>query len=90
MIRKPFAKLFDTPDGQLLYFKHLDEDELPVITVMGAALGGICPSVHLGYDDEDHRDRIFEEISQHDADMMAKDLTNTVCKMFPSSMGKAG
>jgi hypothetical protein len=82
-----FAKLFDTPNGQLLAFKTLGDDDDPIIRIIGEAVGGVVPSASLGYEgDEDRRDAAFEKLNQSGAEQQAKGFRDMLTKMFPKSI----
>lgn len=82
---EPFAKLFDTPHGQLLFYKTTNEDDEPIIRVIGAAVGGVVPSAGLAYDTEADRDAGFEKVNQEGAEPQAKAFHDMLAKMFPQS-----
>lgn len=70
----PFAKLFDTPSGQLLLFKCESDDEDPALKVMAAPVGDISPSAILSYDTEAKRDLAFDRIGQDGAERFSTQL----------------
>ena len=78
-----FAKLFDTPDGQLLAFMDTEDDE-PVVVLKGEPRHGVLPSMTLsGYpDDEEGQKREFEAIDQAKADETAKSLAAALDGIF--------
>jgi hypothetical protein len=70
-----FAKLFDTPHGQLLVFMDMDNDE-PILRVMGAPVRGVCPATSFsGWDDPDVGQRkAFDMTDQEHAEKLAAAL----------------
>lgn len=79
----PFAKLFDTPDGQLLAFLDSTDDYEPAIKVIAAAVNGVVPSATLSgwTDGEQGQQRAFTLIDQAAAEHHAKALRNVVRDM---------
>jgi len=75
---EPFAKLFDTPHGQLLAYLDDDEEERPSIRVIGAYVRGVRPAANLGYDDDDAQRRGFEKFDQEMANGTAADFFRLV------------
>ena len=77
-----FAKMFDTPHGQLLaYCDYDDADYQYVVRVIGAGVDGVTPRANLGYDSEEDRQRGFDKIDQAGAEEMALRLHNLVAGM---------
>jgi hypothetical protein len=78
----PFAKLFDTPHGQLLAFLDQTEDYEPAIKLMGAEHAGVCPAMTLsGWDDaEEGQARAFAAIDQAAAEKHAAGFHNMLAK----------
>jgi len=78
-----FAKLFDTPHGQLLAFMDTEDDE-PVVVLKGEPRNGVLPSVTLsGYSDEEvGQKREFEAIDQAKADSTAKSMHDAMASLF--------
>ncbi len=71
-----FAKLFDTPDGQLLAFLDETDDSEPAVTVIGARVEGVRPKVKMsGWPDGEAGQRLaFDKIDQALANKSAADL----------------
>ena len=78
-----FAKIFNTPHGQLLAFMDTENDE-PVIVLKGAAFKGVVPSATLsGWKDEEAgQQREFDEIDQAKADDTAKALHSAIANLM--------
>jgi hypothetical protein len=78
-----FAKIFDTPHGQLLAFMDTEDDE-PVIVVKGEAYKGVLASASLsGWKDEEvGQQREFDEIDQAKAEDTAKFLRSALVKLM--------
>lgn len=71
----PFAKLFDTPDGQILVtIDWDDDDEVDVVNIRAASRHGIVPAMKLGGwpDDEAGARKAFEAIGQDEAERQAR------------------
>lgn len=67
-----FTKTFDTPAGQLLYFKTLTEDREYAIVVVGEDIDGITPKAVLSYESSDKdRDNAFDDLTQEAAEAIA-------------------
>lgn len=78
-----FAKLFDTPHGQLLVtrdFEGDDGDEL--VIVRGAGLPGYKAETQYRYDHAAEADQAFEAFSQDDADRVGRALTTILADMI--------
>lgn len=77
-----FAKLFDTPHGQLLVFME-DGDDEPVIRVIGAVYEGVQPSATLsGWpNDEEGQQAAFDSIGQEQANNLASDFRSMLEKL---------
>lgn len=72
---EPFAKLFDTPDGQILVtIDWDDDDEKDVVNIRAAARHGIVPAMKLGGwpEDEAGARNAFDAIGQAEADKQAR------------------
>lgn len=78
----PFAKLFETPDGQLLVTHDYDDDQYPEapyrVVFRGAQHEGVDPSVTFGWATEAERDVAFASVMQERADHTARELAATV------------
>lgn len=80
-LNEPFAKLFDTPHGQLLAYLDEDDEGQPAITVIGADYRGVRPSAKLsGYSDATQA-QVFNEFDQSSADKMAANLHLAAAKL---------
>lgn len=76
---KPFAKLFDTPHGQLLAVRKYDaESDSDQIVVRGAAVDGVCPTTLHSYESEEAAERQFATIDQAKAERTAARLNAMV------------
>ena len=75
-----FAKLFDTPDGQLLVTKEFDDgEENPYrISMRSEDQHGVDPSIAFGWATDLERDEAFDSVDQARADKTAAELTATV------------
>jgi hypothetical protein len=69
----PFAKLFDTADGQLLVYK-VDSGDRAGIQVVGAPVGGRTPTAMLVYETVADRDANFDTLCPGDAAAVAAQL----------------
>lgn len=78
----PFAKLFDTPDGQLLVtheYDDTDHGEAPYrLNFRGEQHKGVDPAISFGWPTETERDEVFDRVTQEDADRQARELAATV------------
>ena len=78
----PFAKLFDTPDGQLLVTHEYDDTDHPDapyrLTFRGEQHKGVDPAVSFGWPTEAERDEAFASTMQERADHTARELAQTV------------
>ena len=76
MNNETFAKLFNTPHGQLLYYLDETEDGQPSITIIGAYVRGLRASAVLsGWPDgEEGQLRNFVTIDQEMAEQTAAHL----------------
>ena len=72
--REEFARIFETPHGQLLAFLTQDDVEKPGICVMGALVRGVRPQVKLSYDDEEAQARGFAELTSDTVNEIAASL----------------
>jgi len=81
----PFAKLFDTAHGQILYYLDETEHEEPAITVIGAYVRGVRPSVKLsGWPDgEAGQLRNFAKIDQAMAEATAAQFQRMADDLAP-------
>jgi hypothetical protein len=86
---KQFAKLFDTPHGQMLYYLDDTDDEEPAIMVIGAYVRGVRPSAKLsGWPDEEAGQlRAFAEIEQAAADETAAAFYRMADDLAPRDSG---
>lgn len=77
-----FAKLFNTPNGQLLVTHEFDEDEHPDapfrLLFRGEAYRGTDVSIAFGWPDEQGRNNAFASVDQNRADSTAHELASTV------------
>lgn len=79
-----FAKLFETPDGQLLVVTDSDgEEDGPRLTIRAASIDGVTPQISHGpwSDDSegwDHVHRLLADFDQAQADDWAAKLTAMV------------
>jgi hypothetical protein len=79
---KTFAKLFDTPSGQLLATRdEQEDDDTWPIRMRGAEVGGCTPASVLGFYTEAERDAAFDRICQADAEKSAAHLRSAVVAM---------
>lgn len=78
----PFAKLFDTPDGQVLVTHEYDDGEYPEVpyrlTFRGAQHKGVDPAISFGWPTEAERDEAFASVYQERANHTARELAATV------------
>ena len=85
-----FAKLFDTPHGQLLATRDYDDDESPekpyTITARGQGNDVADPSMTFTWETAEERDAAFEAIDQEAADQCAAMLAG----MLVGFSGKRG
>lgn len=86
----PFAKLFDTPDGQLLVTKEFDDiehDDAPYrLSLRGEGVKGVDASISFGWASEAERNEVFDRCAQDDADRQARELAQTLANfMAPQS-----
>lgn len=84
-----FAKIFDTPHGQLLAFMDTENDE-PVIVLKGEPYKGVIPSATIsGWDDEEvGQQREFDAIDQAKAEGTAKSLRQAVASLMKNEEGE--
>lgn len=81
-----FAKLFDTPHGQLLAYLDDDTDSKDFnIVVRGAAVNGVIPSAKLSYDSEESRLSGFDKFSQDGAEHQAAAFNRLVSELGQSA-----
>ena len=87
----PFAKLFDTPDGQILVTHEYDEDEHPDapfrLQFRGQDYRGTGVSIAFGWPDEQRRDAAFASVDQARADSTARELASTVRRFMSGGPG---
>lgn len=87
---RKFARLFDTPDGQLLITKEFDDEEHPDapyrLRIRGEGIKGIDASLSYGWDTPAQRREAFDEFTQGQAEVAAKDLAATL-RNFSSNLG---
>lgn len=83
MKNEPFAKMFDTPNGQILYAIDITDDDEPCIRVRGAYVDDVKPEAKLIYHGENDRDAAFGKISQEMADETAAKLAAAVAGLAP-------
>lgn len=72
-----FAKLFDTPHGQLLLTKEFEDEEYQ-LTARGQDFGGASPAVSFTFETQEARDAAFDTATQEQADATAAQLDSTV------------
>lgn len=87
---RPFAKLFDTPDGQLLVTKEFDDiehDDAPYrLSLRGEGIKGVDATISFGWGSDAERDDVFAQCGQDDADRQARELAQTLANfMAPQS-----
>lgn len=75
-----FAKLFDTPHGQILVTKEFDDGYK--ITVRGRQFGGADPAVTAEYDSKEDREDAFIKIDQTVADKQAEAFAKMMAELF--------
>lgn len=82
MGEQPFAKLFDTPHGQLLVYLCETDDGDPAIRAVGADLNDVRPqAVMSGWPDgEAEARRQFDKIDQAAAEEQAAMLRATITR----------
>jgi hypothetical protein len=83
----PFAKLFETPHGQLLaYLDETDEGD-PAITVIGADVNGVRPSAKMsGWPEgEDGQRAAFDKLTQQMAEEQAAAFHHMVAQLAKPS-----
>lgn len=89
---RKFARLFDTPDGQLLVTKEFDDDGYPEepyrLRLRGEGVKGIAASLSFGWDTPKLRQEAFDEFTQGQAEAVAKDLAATLRNF--SGFGQGG
>jgi hypothetical protein len=88
----PFAKLFDTPDGQLLVTHEYDDTDYPEapyrLAMRGEQHKGVDPALSFGWPTEAERDEAFTTTTQERAEHTARQLAATV-RNFMSEQGEA-
>ena len=71
----PFAKLFETRDGQILVTKDTDDDDRPTLA---CRFDGACSlTLTSFFNDEAKRDEAFDMFDQELADQQAIHMRNT-------------
>lgn len=79
---RPFAKLFDTADGQLLVTHEYDDSEHPEapyrLKFRGAGHKGVDPAVSFGWSTEAERDEAFVSVEPERAAHTARELASAV------------
>lgn len=82
----PFAKLFDTPDGQLLVtheYDDTDHGEAPYrLNFRGEQHKGVDPAISFGWSTEAERDEAFATTTQERAEHTARELAQTVANFM--------
>lgn len=76
-----FAKLFDTPDGQLLVTHEFDDDheDGPFrLNFRGEQYKGVDVAISFGWPTEAERNEAFASVLQERADHTARELAQTV------------
>lgn len=87
-----FAKLFNTPDGQILVTIDWDDDnEVGVVNIRAASRHGVVPAMKLGGwpDDVAGARKAFDAIGQADADRHARSFADML-DHFLSESAKGG
>jgi hypothetical protein len=81
-----FAKIFDTPHGQLLVTKDYDdehEDAPYRINARGESNSVAQPSMGFGWESEEERDAAWDQdTNQQEADKIAAALHNAINNLF--------
>lgn len=77
-----FAKLFDTPHGQLLVTKEFEEDEYQ-LAFRGVGNHCCSPTVSFTFETKEDRDRAFDATGQEHADRQAAEMAAVVEGLFP-------
>lgn len=75
---EPFAKLFDTPDGQLLAFMDETDDGDPAMVFMAAPINGVSAKAILSWPEVDGQQRAFDMVDQAAAEEHARSLRDAV------------
>lgn len=76
-----FAKLFDTPSGQLLVTKEFDDDEYK-LTLRGEGNSFCDPALSFTYETKEARDEAFESVDQVQAEASAAEMATMVASFF--------
>jgi len=83
---QPFAKLFNTPNGQLLVtmeYDDTDHEDAPYrLNFRGAQHKGVDPAMSFGWPTEAKRDEAFASVYQERADHTARELAQTVANFM--------
>lgn len=85
-----FAKLFDTPHGQLLVFLDETDEGEPCLHVIGAYRGGARPAAKIsGWegDAEAKAEAALAATDQAQADQMAADFAAALAQFAPGEEG---
>jgi hypothetical protein len=77
-----FAKLFDTPHGQLLVFIQPWTEGQFRLTTMAEHLGDISPSLSFDHKDEETATQLLNGYDQGKADMEANQLRSTAAMVM--------
>lgn len=79
----PFAKLFDTPHGQLLVVKDgVDDDDQYPLSIRGEEFGGVIAAFNPAYQTSDACDAAFERFDQAEADRQAEGLRKMLTSLL--------
>lgn len=74
----PFAKLFDTDEGQLLVTLVETENEEPGMEMRAASVSGITAKMTFAYDDETQQLKAFAGVDHAGANEAARTLRNAI------------
>lgn len=78
-----FAKLFDTPHGQLLVTRDFDGDDGDeLVIVRGAGVAGFKAETQYRYDHAEQADCAFAAFDQAEAARIAKALSTLLAEMI--------
>lgn len=81
-----FARLFETPSGQVLLTKEFEEDEYR-LSLRGEGNSIATPTLSFTYEDEETRDRAFDSITQQHADEQGAEMARVVGSFFGKKEG---
>jgi hypothetical protein len=79
---KQFAKLFDTPNGQLLAFLKVGDEGKYDLVVMGEPMSDIHPQLSFGYDSDEAAIQVFNTMDQMKADQTASQMRSTAAMIL--------